>query len=155
MDWRLKEYAQEATETAAALQLFLSEVPQLARDITGDIAELYAISNALHTLHEDLDLSRFGRYTSRILRDLEVCLPSLGYTLDDVRSIFSRTRNRRQAPGAFPGTPPYAQIWEDALAEMTNQGLGLPQRLEYYRTYLQGMQDKLKRYICFSLEGSV
>jgi hypothetical protein len=143
MDWRLKEYAQEATETAAGLQLFLSEVPQLARDITGDIAELYAISNALHTLHEDLDLSRFGRYTSRILRDLEVCLPSLGYTLDDVRSIF------------FPGTPPYAQIWEDALAEMTNQGLGLPQRLEYYRTYLQGMQDKLKRYICFSLEGSV
>jgi hypothetical protein len=155
MDWRLKEYAQEATETAAGLQLFLSEVPQLARDITGDIAELYAISNALHTLHEDLDLSRFGKYTSRILRDLEVCLPSLGYTLDDVRGIFSRTRNRRQAPGAFPGTPPYAQIWEDALAEMTMQGLGLPQRLEYYRTYLQGMQDKLKRYTCSNLEGRI
>ena len=152
MDWRLLEYAKEAEETASGLHTFLAEIPQYSRDITGDIAELFAISSGLHVLHEELDLSRYGRSSGRILRDLEVCLPSLGYTLDTVRNMFSKSKNRRQAPGAFPGTPPYAQIWEDSLADMKAQGIGLPGRLEMYRTYLQGMQDILKRYMPLKLE---
>lgn len=146
MDWRLIDYAKEAEDTASGLHIFLSEIPQYSRDITGNIAELFAISNALHVLHDDLELSRYGRYSGRILRDLEICLPSLGYTLDDVRGMFSKSkRNSRQHPGAFPGTPPYAQIWEDACADMRAQGVSLPMRLEMYRTYLQGMNDILRR----------
>ncbi len=145
MDWRLLDYAKKAEATAAGLHLFLSEIPQYSKDITGDIAELFAISNALHVLHEDLDLSRFGRYAGRILRDLDICLPSLAYTLDDIRDISNKSkRNSRQHPGAFPGTPPYAQIWEDARADLKAQGIGLPVRLEMYRTYLQGLHDMLK-----------
>lgn len=144
MDWRLLEYAKEAEDTASGLHIFLSEIPAYSKDITGDIAELFAISSALHVLHEDLELSRYGRYTHRILRDLEICLPSLGYTLDDVRNMFSKSKNRRQAPGAFPGTPPYAEIWEDACADLKAQGISLPGRLSMYRTYLQGMQDLLR-----------
>jgi hypothetical protein len=147
MDWRLLDYAKEAEDTASGLHIFLSEIPQYSKDITGDIAELFAISNALHVLHEDLELSRFGRYSGRILRDLEICLPSLSYTLENVRSMFSKSKNRRQAPGAFPGTPPYADIWEDSCADLKAQGLSLPARLEMYRTYLQGMQDILKGYV--------
>ncbi|KAH7077965.1 hypothetical protein BKA63DRAFT_275736 [Paraphoma chrysanthemicola] len=145
MDWRLLDYAKEAEDTASGLHVFLGEIPQYRKDITGDIAELFAISNALHVLHEALELSRYGRYQSRILKDLEVCLPSLGHTLDDINDMFSKKRkNSRLAPGAFPGTPPYAVLWEDSLADMKGQGISLPVRLELFRSYLQGMYDAVK-----------
>ena len=145
MDWRLLDYAKEAEDTASGLHVFLDEIPQYRKDITGDIAELFAISNALHVLNEALELSRYGRYSGRILRDLEVCLPSLGHTLDDVRDMFSKSKKgKHTAPGAFPGTPPYAVIWEDVLADLKAQGISLPVRLELFRTYLQGMYDALK-----------
>jgi len=145
MDWRLLDYAKEAEDTASGLHIFLGEIPQYSKDITGDIAELFAISNALHVLHEGLEMSRYGRYSARIMKDLEIVLPSLGLTLDNVRDMFSRSKkNSRQAPGAFPGTPPYDIIWEDALADMKRQGVALPLRLELYRSYLQGMMDILK-----------
>ncbi|CAN9084151.1 unnamed protein product [Alternaria alternata] len=145
MDWRLLDYAKEAEETAAGLLSFEGEIPQYRKDIRSHIAELFAISHALHELHDALQLSRYGRYAGHILKDLEVCLPSLGYTLDDVQDIFNRSKkSRHAAPGAFPGTPPYAIIWEDALADFTSQGMSLPKRFETFRTYLQGMHDALK-----------
>lgn len=143
MDWRLQDYAKEAEDTAAGLHVFLGEIPQYRKDITGDIAELFAISNALHVLNEALELSRYGRYSGRIIKDLEICLPSLGYTLDDIRNMFSKSK-RKPAPGAFPGTPPYAVIWEDALVDLKTQGISLPIRLELFRTYLQSMAEALK-----------
>ncbi|KAF1978659.1 hypothetical protein BU23DRAFT_449368 [Bimuria novae-zelandiae CBS 107.79] len=145
MDWKLREYAKEAQDTATGLSTFLGEIPQYSKEIKGDIAELFAISSALDVLHEDLELSRHGRRAGRILRDLEICLPSLGYTLDDLRNIFNKSKRKaRQHPGAFPGTPPYAQIWEDACDEMRAQGIPLSSRLEMYRTYLQGLHDILR-----------
>lgn len=145
MDWRLLDYAKEAEDTAAGLHVFLSEVPQYGKDITGQIAELFAISNALRTLNEALELSRYGRWQGRILRDLEIALPSLGHTLDDVGEMFSKSkRQSKQHPGAFPGTPQYTVIWEDALADFKKEGLTLPMRLEYYRTFLQRLHDILK-----------
>ncbi|KAJ4349175.1 hypothetical protein N0V95_004817 [Ascochyta clinopodiicola] len=151
MDSQLLEYAKDAEDTAIALGTCLSEIPQYRKDITGDIAELYAISSALQTLHEALQLSRYGRASGQILKDLEVCLPSLGYTLDDVRDIFSKSKRKNRLPGAFPGTPQYAEMWEDALADFIAQGLSLPLRLEYFRTYLQGMYDELRGDSCLQL----
>lgn len=146
MDWRLPDYAKDAQDTATALSAFLDEVPAHRKEIKGDIAELFAISSALDLLHEDLDLSRHGRYGHRILRDLEICLPSLGFTLDDLRNIFTKSKRKaRQHPGAFPGTPPYSQIWEDVCDDMRAQGISLSERLEMYRTYLQGLHDILRR----------
>jgi hypothetical protein len=145
MDWRLLDYAKEAEETANGLLAFEGEIPQYRKDIRGYIAELYAISHALRELHDTLRSANFGRYAGYIVKDLEVCLPSLGYTLDDVQAIFSRSkRSRHTAPGAFPGTPPYAIIWEDALTDFKTQGMSLPQRFETARMYLQGMNDTLK-----------
>lgn len=145
MDWRLLDYAKEAEDTASGLHAFLTEIPQYSKDITGNIAELFAISNALRVLHDELELSRYGRYSGRILRDLEICLPSLSYTLDDVRNMFSKSRrSHRTTPGAFPGTPDYAELWEDACDDLKVQGIALPMRLEMYRSYLQGMHDMLK-----------
>ncbi|KAF1932911.1 uncharacterized protein M421DRAFT_54036 [Didymella exigua CBS 183.55] len=146
MDWRLRllDYAKEAEDTAAGLGAFVSEIPQYRKDITGDIAELYAISNALQTLQEAVEHPCLGRASGRILKDLEICLPSLGYTLDDVRDMFSKSKRKRRLPGAFPGTPQYAEMWEDALADFKTQGISLSNRLEYYRTYLQGMYDELR-----------
>jgi hypothetical protein len=145
MDWRLLHYAKEAEDTAAGLLVSLDEIPQYRKDIRGHIAELFAISHALHELNEALDLSQYGRYASHILKDLEICLPSLEYTLDDVQDIFSKSKkSRHTAPGAFPGTPPYALIWEDALVDFQEQGMALPKRFETVRMYLQGMHDALK-----------
>ncbi|KAF9696956.1 hypothetical protein EKO04_004794 [Ascochyta lentis] len=144
MDSQLLEYAKDAEDTAITLGACVGEIPQYRKDITGDIAELYAISSALQTLHEALELSRYGRASGQILKDLEVCLPSLGYTLDDVRDIFNKSKRKNRLPGAFPGTPQYAEMWEDALADFKAQGISLPLRLEYFRTYLQGMYDELR-----------
>jgi hypothetical protein len=145
MDWQLLDYAKDAEDTASGLHVFLSEIPEYRKDITGDIAELFAISNSLHVLHEALEPSRYGRFQGRIVKDLDVCLPSLGYTLDDVRDMFSKKKvKRRTAPGAFPGTPPYSDLWEDSLADLKAQGISLPVRLELFRSYLQGMYDALR-----------
>jgi len=145
MDLRLLEYAKDAEDVAAALQVFLDEIPQYAKDITGDMAELFAISSALHVLDEALDLSSYGRYSGRIMGDLDLALPSLGHTLDDIRSMFGKSkRNSRQHPGAFPGTPQYSIIWDDLCMDFKEQGAGLSYRLELYRTYLQGLFDILK-----------
>lgn len=142
MDWPLLSYATDAEDTASGLHVFLDEIPQYRKDITGDIAELFAISNALHVLHEALDLAHHGRSSGLILKDLGICLPSLGYTLDHVRAMFSRSQSQHP-PGAFPGTPPYAIIWEDMLASLNAQGISLPVRLVLYRSHLQGMYDVL------------
>jgi hypothetical protein len=59
--------------------------------------------------------------------------------------MFSRSnRNSKQHPGAFPGTPQYDLIYQDALSDMKAQGMILPVRLELYRSFLQGMYDILK-----------
>lgn len=148
MDWRLLDYAKEAEDTANGLLGFEGEIPQYRKDIRGYIAELYAISHALRELHDTLRSINYGRYAGYIVKDLEVCLPSLGYTLDDVQAIFSKSkRSRHTAPGAFPGTPPYAIIWEDALSDFKTQGMSLPQRFETVRMYLQGMNDTLKGWV--------
>lgn len=144
MDWRLLDYAKDAEDTATELGLFVSEIPRYRKDVTGTIAELYAISSALQTLHEGIERSRHGRPPGRILKDFEVCIPSLGYTLDDVRNMFKNPKKKSRLPGAFPGTPQYAEMWEDALADFKAQGISLPMRLEYYRTYLQGLYDELR-----------
>ncbi|OCK83881.1 hypothetical protein K432DRAFT_379096 [Lepidopterella palustris CBS 459.81] len=145
MDWRLLEYAKDSEDVAAGLQIFLDEIPQYAKDITGDIAELFAISSALHVLDEGLDLSRYGRYSGRIMGDLDLALPSLGHTLDDIRHMFGKSnRSTQQHPGAFPGTPQYGLIWDDLCMDFKNQGMDLPSRLEMYRVYLQGLYDILK-----------
>jgi len=144
MDWRLLDYAKDAEDTAATLRTFAIEIPQYRKDITGDVAELHAISHALQTLHEELELSRHGRASGQVLKDLEICIPSLGYTLDDVRDMFNNSKRSSRLPGAFPGTPQYAEMWEDALADFKTQGIALPQRLGYFRTYLQGMYDELQ-----------
>jgi len=145
MDWRLLDYAKEAEETATGLLSFESEIPQYRKDVRSHIAELFAISHALLELNEALESSRYGRYAGFIRTDLEVCLPSLGHTLDDVQEIFTRSKkSRHAAPGAFPGTPPYALIWEDALTDFTAEGMSLPKRFEIVRTYLQCMHDALK-----------
>jgi hypothetical protein len=146
MDWRLLDYAKEAEDTASGLHTFAGEIPQYRKEIAAYCAELFAISNGLHELHDALELSRYGRYAGQIVKDLEVCIPSLGYTLDDINDIFSKSKSKHAAPGAFPGTPPYPLIWEDALAALKAQGISLPVRLELFRTYLQEMFAALKGY---------
>lgn len=145
MDWQLLDYAKEAEDTGSGLLTFSSEIPQYRKDIKGHIAKLFAISHILDKLHEALKSPRYGRAQGRIVPDLEICIPSLGYTLDEIRGTFSKKKlKRRTAPGAFPGTPPYAELWEDSLADLMAQGISLPIRLELYRTYLHGMYEALQ-----------
>lgn len=145
MDWQLLDYAKDAEDTAAGLHTFKGEVPEYSKDITGHMAELFAISTALHALDESLKPNRFGKWYHRIKKDLDIVLPSLGYTLDTINDMFGKSRQQsRQHPGAFPGTPPYNLIWEDTLADFKAEGIALHVRLENYRSYLQDMNDILK-----------
>lgn len=104
MDYRLLGYAKEAEDTASSPRIFPSEPPQYFKNITSDIAELFAISNALHVIQRGSRIDPPWKYSGRIIRDLEIALLSLGYTLDDVRKMcVMAKKNSRQQPGAFLG----------------------------------------------------
>lgn len=153
MDWQLTAYANTAGETAHALYIFSSEIPQYRKDITDINAKINAIASALYELNDDLDLKRYGRYAGRIMRDMEIVLPSLKYTLEELKEMCekgesgkSKGKKARKGalPGAFPGTPDYMIVWEDTLADFEEEGMALKDRLEDYKLFLQDMHKVLK-----------
>jgi hypothetical protein len=146
MDWRLLETARDAENVASGLQIFLDEVPSWATEISACIAEFFAISSALRHLDGALELPRYIPYHGRIARDASIVFPSLEYTMEDVRDMFSKTGVPDQVPGAFPELPKYRMLWEDLDVDMKNQGASLCPRLEMYRVFTLGLLDILRGY---------
>ncbi|KAF2745064.1 hypothetical protein M011DRAFT_460273 [Sporormia fimetaria CBS 119925] len=145
MSRKLDEYAKKAKGAAVQLAMFETEIPDYASEITGIVAELYAIASALHLLDENPELSRKGKTTRRIERDLDIVLQSLTYTLETVGTLSNKSkRKRKQAPGAFPGTPQYAEMWVDMCADFEAEGATLLSRLELYRLNIWHLDDTLK-----------
>ncbi|KAF2843271.1 hypothetical protein M501DRAFT_1012628 [Patellaria atrata CBS 101060] len=135
----LLDHARKAEDTAAGLCKFLDEVPQSATDITAIMSELFAISSGLRTLHNGLDYSRYGRYSTRIVEDLNLVLLSIQYTLASVKKSFGQTRFKDSK-----GVPPYKTILEDLQASCLDEGSSLCERLEIYRVFIIGLFDVLR-----------
>ncbi|KAF1995536.1 hypothetical protein P154DRAFT_343151 [Amniculicola lignicola CBS 123094] len=129
MEWQLLDYAKQAEDAAFGLHQFLADVPRHHKDIVGDIAGLYATSKALRTLYEELDVSRYGRFSGRIADHMKIALPSLDHTFKQIHRVV-KSRDTKS---------PYnnEDIWEEACAVFGLQGISLSARLELYQTYLQ------------------
>lgn len=145
MELRLLEYAKEAEDVAADIHAFLADIGHSRKEANMINSDLLAISNALHELHEALQHDLYMRFSSRISRHLEVCLPSLEYTLYDMRSIHSKwQRSSRKDRDGSDVSAPVTLLWEDTLVALKAQGISLLDRLELYRKYLEGSFDILR-----------
>lgn len=137
--------AETAQDVASGLHKFLEPVIESSTEITGLIAECFAVSSALRELNDAVGDPRQNRRYSAISDDVRLVLLSLDYTFKDVIDLFgglARTNHITQSSG-------YRQVWRDIedhfQAESRNT---LSMRLEYYKRFLQHL-------ICIMIEGLV
>ncbi|KAF2398296.1 hypothetical protein EJ06DRAFT_558151 [Trichodelitschia bisporula] len=137
----LARSAQDATEVAAGLQIFLDHIPQHNTDIYECIQELIALGNAFSSL--EIEFPEYHRLSSRIAEDVDLVLRSFYLTQLRVRGMFGETRYVK-----FTGERPYRRAWEDLSEELKRKerGPGLLSRLETYSVFMQDIISSLKGY---------
>ena len=129
--------AETAQDAAAGLNKFLDPVPDCSTEITGLIAECFAISSALRELSHAISDPLYHRDFQYIQEDVRIVVRSLRYTFDDVKDLFGGL-----------GRATYRQVWRDFDKFFLNESNNtLITRLEYYRDFLFG----LTRYISESV----
>ena len=136
-DRGLIKCAREAEDVASALHNFRDNLPRNATRITGTIGELFGVSSILREIDNAQGDSQYSPSFYRIRDDLNlIVLPSLQRTLDNVFDMFQRSRER-----------PYQMVWDDMGYRMEREeGIGLLERLEWYRTFLRAQFDVLTGY---------
>jgi hypothetical protein len=97
-----------------------------------------AISAALREIAEDHP--DFNRVNPRLTTDVEICVKSIGFTLQKVRAMFAETRHVK-----YTGERPYRRAWEDLERHIAVQerGPSLLARLETYDIFIQSILDSL------------
>ncbi|KAI9704431.1 MAG: hypothetical protein M1836_007294 [Candelina mexicana] len=126
---RLLDEAENAQDVAAGLNRFLDAIPECSTEITAVISELFAISSALRELHTALASRRYGRRGPLIEDDMELALPSLNITLEDIVEMFGRL-------GRSPLATAYRRVWKVICLNFRDEGgISLCSRLEIYRTF--------------------
>ncbi len=118
-----------AQDVAIGLSKFLDPVPECATEITGLIAECYAISSALRELDTAIGDYRRNRRYELVAEDVRTIRLSLDYTFEDVLKQFGGL-----------GRATYRQVWRDLdLYFQTESRNSLLTRLGYYRSFLMGL----------------
>lgn len=135
--------AETAQDIAAGLHKFLEPVSESSTEITGLIAECFAISSALRELNDAVGDVRQNRKYATISEDVRLVLLSLDYTFGDVHRIFGGLAR----PNHSTMSSAYRQVWRDIENYFQQQSRNtLSVRLEYYKTFLQHL-------ICIMIEG--
>lgn len=136
--------AETAQDIAAGLHKFLEPVSESSTEITGLIAECFAISSALRELNDAVGDVRQNRKYATISEDVRLVLLSLDYTFGDVHRIFGGLAR----PNHSTMSSAYRQVWRDIENYFQQQSRNtLSVRLEYYKKFLQHL-------ICIMIEGS-
>lgn len=141
----LRTSADNAEDVAAGFRMFREPLPEHATEITGLIAELYAISSSLNTL-EDLTRHPLYRQNFPIVRpDLELVRTSLKCTLEDIVDFFGDLEVHRRVDREI-----YKRTWLDLCDFFRNESRdSLATRLAKYRAFLKEVEDLAKE--CVSL----
>ncbi len=138
---RLLDEAENAQDVAAGLNRFLDAIPECSTEITAVISELFAISSALRELHTALGSRRYGRRGPLIEEDMELALPSLNITLEDVVEMFGRLGRSSLATA-------YRRVWKEICLKFRDEGgISLCSRLEIYRTFFIELALVLTGYV--------
>lgn len=136
--------AETAQDVAGAFHKFLDPVAESSAEITGLIAECFAVSSALRELSDAIRDLRQNRRYATISEDVRLVLLSLEYTFKDVSRLCGAGLARSNHITLSSG---YRQTWrdiEDYFQEESRNTLSV--RLEYYKKFLQHL-------ICIMIEG--
>ncbi len=131
--------AESAQDVASSLHKFLDGVPESTTEITGLIAECFAISSALRELSTAIGDYGFNRRYELIAEDVRTVRLSLDYTFEDVLKLFGGL-----------GRSTYRQVWRDLdLHFLTESRNSLLTRLGYYRNFLMGLARIIAGLVLF------
>ena len=126
--------AENAQDIAEAFTRFLDPARGWAAEITGLIAELYAISSALRDLNSTAAEPRYYRDYNLIREDVRLILYSLNYTFEDVFRLLGRLDRLS-----------YGQVWLEIMEFFQlESGNTLCRRLELYKIFLQDLSRVLE-----------
>jgi hypothetical protein len=136
----LSDPAGLAEEVASGLRRFRDPVPEHATEITGLIADLYAISSSLKAL-EDLAQDRHYRDALPFARpDLELVSTSLQFTLNDIVDFFHNLDGRRASSRTA-----HRKTWASLCSFFVEQSEeSLATRLAKYKSFLKELEDYVK-----------
>lgn len=127
---KLLQYAKESEDVAAGLRRFRDDLPRSATKITAAIAELYLISAVLREINGSRSSFR------HVEDDLDLVFQTLQRTLERAFDMFAKSREYE------PGV-----LWQQLCDRMErDEGIGLPERLEWYHSFLLAQRDILTGY---------
>ncbi|KAL9116690.1 MAG: hypothetical protein Q9187_006785 [Circinaria calcarea] len=135
--------AETAQDIAAAFNKFLDPVSDSSTEITGLIAELFAISSAARELST---ISSDARYRGRkilVEEDLRTVLLSIEYTFNDINRLFGGL----DRPIYLTTREAYRGVWNSILRHFQDESTDpLIQRLESYRRFLFDLAEIIQGY---------
>ncbi|CAK1360500.1 unnamed protein product [Cercospora beticola] len=131
----LLESALDCDDAGSGLYRLRDALSRHATRITAIISELFGLSSELRKIHGLENTQIHGPSFYRIKDDLGLLRRSLRYTTQDVFDMFARSRLRSEE-----------RAWEDLEHQLGRQErIGLLERLELYRDFLDAQNDVLER----------
>ncbi|KAF2209603.1 hypothetical protein CERZMDRAFT_46823 [Cercospora zeae-maydis SCOH1-5] len=130
----LRESALDCDDAGSGLYRLRDALSRYATRITAVISELFGLSSALREIHSAEHTHIHGPSFYRITDDLGLLRRSLRYTTQDLFDMFARSRLHTEQ-----------RAWEDLEYRMDQQErIGLLERLELYRDFLDAQNDVLE-----------
>lgn len=132
----LRTSAHNAEDVAAGFRQFRDPLPEHATEITGLMADLYAISTSLNSLEELTSSRRYRHNLHFVQPDLDLVQASLKYTLEDVVDFFGDLDSRRG-----PSREAYKQTWLNLCTFFYDEiHFSLATRLAKYKEFLKELE---------------
>ncbi|RMZ39780.1 hypothetical protein CA14_000303 [Aspergillus flavus] len=135
----LRTSADNAEDVAAGFREFREHLPGHEAEITGLIADLFAISSALKRLDNLTNDRRHQHNLAIVQPDLELVRTSLKITLEDIVDFFGDLEVRRGSARDV-----YRRTWIELCEFFRDEGKDSPPtRLARYKTYLNELEDHM------------
>lgn len=139
----LRTSADNAEDVAAGFRMFRDPLPEHATEITGLIADLYAISVSLKCLDDFASNRAYHHTLPHVQPDLELVGTSLKYTLEDIVDFFGDLETHRG-----PNREVFKRTWLNLCSYFLEESKdSLSTRLIKYKTFLNELQDEFKEYV--------
>lgn len=139
----LRTSADNVEEVAAGFCMFREPLPEHGTEITGLIADLYAISLSLKVLADLTKDPLYRRNLPAAWPDLELVRTSLKYTLEDIVDFFGDLEVHAGANRRI-----YKQTWLGLSDFFRGESRdSLANRLVEYKVFLNEMEDLMKECV--------
>lgn len=138
----LTDDAEAAEDVAAALFPFLNSIPECGHEISAVMSELFGISSMLRELAKCAQSRSYERWTSLIVDDLDLALPSFALILKDVDRLFERL-----AITPHPGARAYLRVWREIRSMLGDGSTSFVGKLKTFRYFFEELCSQVKGYV--------